>query len=677
MADQEQQPADPREDALPEIESPDFDLSDARSEFDGNDGKDLKGAETVAGDEPDGIFDLFDREFIDGARIPLDPAESAQIEEEFGQSFEQMFEDIRSDDSPPLFDSNGEPIRDSLPERSIEPEVDSSERTIPTYEPERDQEIVAPGEDEPLQDLEQEELEEEEIELPELDDLPELEAADEDGLPDEPLLSLGEFELDGLELGGFESEAEESLTLGDSELKPEEEELDFLNPDPVSLLEDDEPASELDFELDPALDLGDDADLPELSLEPEAEEESILPAGNPFASFNSPAIDSDDEDGDLPEYKPAPAPVSEDEEDDLEEISFDDSDEDEIYGEDLSGIPLAEDEDDDLAALDEFMDLALGIEPDDDDDEISEDEDFKVEELSGAEELDPFEEISIMSSEDVAQYEPSFQADDLKFVDREPEEEDPDPFAMNEPASKIELEEELDPFGPEAAALAEAAEAEKRAESEDEEEPEEEKKEKPKEKQKKPKSSKGSGIVGSLTTLLLFPWRIYSGLVRIVFGLIESAVKMLSKIPILGIPFRVLGSVLAAIPMGLKKVLVLGLLVFLVWGGTATVNSFLPKPSAEISLPDSGGAVFKDVELKEGQITGNLENTGEIILRGIPEVQVFERNFLDPGSWFNPHDLGACTGSPVEIEVSMTMRIDYSCSIESGGMLTLVPAIRE
>lgn len=688
MADQEQQPADPGEESLPEVESPDFDLSDTKSEFDGNDAEATGGAETVVGDEREGIFDLFDREFIDGARIPLDPTESAILEEEFGQSFEQMFEDIRADDSPPLFDPEGNPIRDLVPERSIAAEVESTPRSIPLYEPEDGPEISAPAKED-LQEAEEylatppENEDLEEMSLPELDDLPDLEATEEDEDSDEPLMSLEEFGLDDLELGGFDPEADQSeipeedhgidLDLADD--SDSEIEIGFLNLDPLDLAGEDQ-AEDPSYEIDPALDLGED-DPP--GLEIAAEDDDLISSGNPFASFGS-SVNSDDDEADLPAYKPNVAVSSDEDEDGLEEISFDDSDEDELYGEDFSGSPidLDEDEDEELAALDEFMDLALGIGSDDEDeDEISEDEDFKVEELSGAEELDPFEEISIMSSEDVAQYEPSFQTDDLKFVDKEPESDDPDPFSMDGDGAAAGDEEELDPFGPEAAALAEAAEAEAKQKDEEIEDPEEEKKPEPKPKKQKSKGSSGSGLIGSLTTLLLFPWRIYSTLVKLIFGLIETAVQILSKIPILGIPFRILGSILGAIPMALKKILVLGLLVFLVWGGTATVNSFLPKPSTEISLPDSGGAIFRDVELKDGQITGNLENTGEIILRGIPEVQVFERNILDPASWFTPNDLGTCAGTPVEIQVSMTMRIEYGCAIESGGMLTLVPAIQE
>ncbi len=632
MAEGKLDSADFEDSPLPGAEAPDFDLSDETSAVDGNGVGDEQQPEAGAQGEPEGIFALFDREFPEEGREPIDPVESSEFDAEFSEDFEEMFTAVKGDGSAPLFE--GQPESSASEKLKGEPEAEDpaaeededSVLPIPRSEPKR---VAPPG---PAFD------EEDELPLP--------------GELAEPELQFEEQE--PLSLDPYEDEVpliDPSVPAESYGAEPEA--LELLNLDPA-VEEEDEPPLTDDF----------------LRLDDEP-----LPLAAPEAELNLSTADEDEE------------PSSElnawnSDEEALEEFNFDDSDEDELFDMDLAAAP-DDAEDDDEDSFDEFTRIALGIEDDGDEDSISEEDDFKVEELSGAQELDPFEEIAIMSSEDVAKYQ-GFGEEELKFQDEEPLPEDPDPFAMEgEADSKFAVDKdgydplkEIDPFSEEAAALSQDSPAADFSEPEDEasEEQEAERKEKPK---KRPRSTGGSRGPGALMGILRFPWKIYSSLTTILFGLLQGLIGILAKIPLIGIPFRMLGSVLAAIPMALKRVIVLLTIVFLAWGGTSIINGFLPKPSADISLPDSGGARFIDVELKDGIVTGSIENTGDVNLLVFPQAKVFVRQILNPGTWFSPIEKGVCGGDLVEIAIDATAKVSYSCDIATDGIVSIEPLLKD
>lgn len=426
----------------------------------------------------------------------------------------------------------------------------------------------------------------------------------------------------------------------------------------------------------PSIDMRDDYDEDELDSggfgELSLDDEPLALADEPLALTPE---EPEDEDEGLPD--PSAGWETGDE---LEEVSFDDSEEEELYDEDLSGLTEDEDgEEDD--GFDDFARMALGIgDGEEDDDTVSEEDDFKVEELTSADELDPFEEIAIMSSEDVSKYEPSFGSDELKFRDEEPLPEDPDPFLMDGESPKAQADDEenlegIDPFSPEAAALSGASAARKDSgdDSSDEEEDE------PKRKQKKPKKSRpklpsaGAGLSG----LLRLPWRLISVAIDFLFGVLEALLRVLGKLPLIGIPFRVLGTALESIPPLLKRLVVVFVVGLILLVGTSIITNLFPKPTAEINLPDSGSAKISSVELKDGKISGEIQNTGDIVVHLFPKVQVAERKLFSPGSWFNPKDVGSCKGPLVDVPINGTTKFSFDCTVKLDGNSSLKPSLEE
>ena len=613
MAEGKLQPADSSEDVpLPATKAPDFDLSDESLPGDDTDESTVEQPETGAQGEPEGIFALFDREFDDGERKPIEPAESSEFDAEFSESFENMFTAVKGDGSAPLFETGEDipPVESDL--ENAEGSMPPLPRLAPEPEPQPRSTEVSP------------------------------EAMEDFSLDDEPL-----------------------------EFTPSAPTPDAVRPVPVV----------------------------------------SQPRGIPFGS----AEDDDDEDGPIsldepdeiffdiapePPAASAAAPNSELEgwgleEEGLEELNFDDSEDEEIYDRDLSGLMADEDSEEESSEdFDDFAKMALGFDDEDDDEEeIDEEDDFVVEDLTKAKELDPFEEISIMSSEDVAKYEPSFGTDELKFQEEDPlPEDDADPFAMegeNSGEDDEELPDDLDPFGDGTATSASGSKGKTRDDPElaaDDSEDDDSKssddesgdgKRAEKKEGRRPRSGSGLKAGGAIAGLLSVPWKLFSTLTGILFGVLESVIGLLGKLPLIGLPFRLLSSVLSAVPMALKRLIVLLLIVVFFWGGSALVGSFLPKPSTEVSLPDLGGASFSSVELKDGLITGEIENTGEINLFLFPEVQVSERKVLQPGSWFSPIDLGTCRGPLTEVAVDTTVKVSFSCDVATDSSSSLKPALAE
>lgn len=615
MAEGQLEPTPSEDDLpLPTVKAPNFDLSDETVERDSNDGLAEEVAEEGVGGEPEGVFDLFDREFPPGERNPIDPSESGEFDREFSESFEEMFEAIRGDDSAPLFEE---------PKAS---ETASPPKPDPTPELESEQEV------EPESDV--------------------------DFLLEKP---VGETE-DQLETDSVAVESNPE-SLEDSLLpipKPEQ------NSGPTRDISDE--LEELTLEDEFTL----DEELPTIGYE-ELDPIDLSPEDNAL-SFE----DTDDE-GSYEATSSEAAAASWDsdepplEDDSLEELNFDDSDEEELYDEDLSGLaaPTGSSDDD----FDDFAKLALGFD-DEEEEELPEDDDFTVEELNGAQELDPFDEISIMSSEDVAKYEPSFGSEELQFKDDEKLPEDDDPFGDGGfSSSSEESKEELDPFG-DGSQSKEAKNPAASKEDEDDFDPNA-----VSNRSDGGEADSGSGFklpnLGPAAGILLVPWKLFSTVIDFLFGILETVLKVLGGIPLIGLPFRVIAGILENIPAALKRVLVLVLIVLIFWGGGSLVGNLLPKPSVSISLPDSGGAKFKSVELKDGRITGEIENTGAIVLQVFPRADVSERKLFEPGTWFKPKKLGSCEGSLVEVPIDGTVKVSYDCKVAVDGKASLKPSLRE
>lgn len=420
-----------------------------------------------------------------------------------------------------------------------------------------------------------------------------------------------------------------------------------------------------------------------MSLDEQSDDESL---DADWSNFDAEYASDEDEDDELPQV--GFEELSSDEDDtvtdsdsddffsdgaewnsELEEISFDEDDEQEDDDDSLS-------DEDDIELLDEFTRIALGDDGSDEEDEEEDEDDFIIADISDTDaEPDPFEEIAIMSSEEVSEYTPSFGEEELKFEDDLPpaEDEDEDPFAMpsdgkkGKKASQDEEESlELDPFSEEAQSLQNQDSDEKDDSESDNEQDKDDK-----------GDSKGSsnsrGLVSKLISLLLFPWNLYSKLTGLAFNLLNGVLRAVGGLPIVGIPFNLLANVLSAIPMFAKKIILLAF----IGGIFSGVSLAIPSPSSSIELPDYGEAKFSGVELKDGVITGTIENKGDVIVSVFPTVEVSERKLLDVGTWFSPNRLGECTGDIVEVAIDNTAEVSFNCDIVSEGSLKIKPSLKE
>lgn len=472
---------------------------------------------------------------------------------------------------------------------------------------------------------------------------------DEDEDEEEPLLEPG-----GMYQAEEDSDMDEPLPDGFLSLNdyPEEESLEDPLPMDLGDDSDDDSAESLDTDwsnFDAEFASEEDDELPQVEIEELASDE-------PDANTDN---DSDDFFSDGADWNP-----------ELEEISFDDEQEDPAEDEVL----LSDEDDEEL--FDEFTRLALGDEDDDSDDEEDEDEedDFVIADISDTDaEPDPFEEIAIMSSEEVSEYTPSFGEEELKFEDDLPntEDEDEDPFAMPSDGKKEKKGPqdedeslEIDPFGDEAQSL-QNQESDEKDESDDKQDKNDNDDSK--------RDSNSKGLISKLISLLLVPWNIYSKLTGLAFNLLNGALRAIGGLPIVGFPFNLLANVLSAIPMFAKKIILLAF----IGGVFSGVSLVIPSPSSSIELPDYGEAKFSGVELKDGVVTGTVENKGDVIVSVYPTVEVSERKLLEIGSWFSPNPLGECTGDILEVAIDNSAEVSFNCDIVSDGSLKIKPSLKE
>lgn len=617
MANESPQPAGFEEEPLPEVKALNFDLSDQESSLDSIDAEGITPPENELQGEPEGIFSLFDREFPEGSRSPVEPSESEAFDKEFSENFDSMFEAVSKTDLPPLFNDQGQPLQspENKEESSFASKPESKSNETEDLNNESLPDLASPVTPPALGSLEGSE---------------------------EPRLEQNASSSESTAVSKLVTEGEES-TVDNLELNEAEESLPELETVHSSKEESEKVEFELKDQYDNEEESSDNEEKPLLNLFEDTEEDELS--------------DELSESWQLDES--------------LEEINFDEPDDNELDSED-------EDSEDENSDFDAFAKFALGLEEDDDESEsIDEEDDFKVEEITEDSNLDPFEDVAIMSSEEVANYQSPFGEEELKFEEAKAASEDPDPFAVNETEAEESME-EIDPFGEEAMALAgkNTESTTKDLEEASKEEPEKnERKKKPKNKRAKPQAL--NKLFSFLWTIVLFPWKIYSQLTTILFSLLEGLISLLAKIPLLGIPFKLLSGILSSVPMSVKRIVVLAVIASSLWGGTTLIGNMLPKPSSQIELPDNGGAKISAVELEDYKMKATLTNTGDIDLNVAPIVEVFERNFSDPSSWFKPKGLGICEGDFVELQIDESKSITYDCSLEVSGLASLKPTLKD
>lgn len=583
------------DESLPDVSNLEDDLSLDNSSGEDTHENDAKVAQSDSGDEPEGVFALFDSEFRRREeKMPLNPEEKTKFGEEFLLGFDEMFDSVEGGEDIPLFSANNLPSNsargNSKPARSSSSSFnpgsdDEEENEEPLYEPG----VLEFSDNLSAIDLDSESAENNEYE----------EDADEDALP-------------GVENYDVESDVDEASD-------------NYFQENPLSL------GNEEDFE-------------------------------ESFSGDNPPPNEWDD--------------IGEN----LEEINFDEDDED------LDELPddseINEDE-----LFDEFAKLALGEDEDLDDDEEEDEDDFTIADIAEDSEIDSFEEVSIMSSEEVAEYSPNFSSDDLKFQDEDLpdyEDENDDPFAMPDSKKKkqsdAEDEEiELDPFGEEAQSLQKQSESSQSKNDSDDANANSNNEDAGANSESNGNGGKSRFRLPSLRgmskliSLILFPWTIYSKLTTFAFGLLNSALRTVSVIPIIGKPFGFVANILSAIPMIAKKAILLAVIIGLASGASLA----LPKPSSTISLPDSGGAKFSGVQLKDGIVSGTIKNRGDIILSVYPSVAVSERKLLDIGSWFKPDLIGECTGDLASIAIDDSVDVSFKCDLKTDTFSKIKPSLKD
>lgn len=626
MANQSPQPADFEEEPLPEAKALNFDLSDQEKALDGIDAEGVRSPENELQGEPEGIFSLFDREFPEDSRSPVEPSESLTFDQEFSTDFDSMFENVPASETVPLFNSDGEPLtRENSGKNEVSPNAGADSRS------ETNSVVVQPNN----------ELEASNETLPKTADTE----------VEQPLPASGGKQEDWPVIPANPFERKQSPNKDNDESNDANEIEESLPQIETSSILEENKLHDEDF------------DAKRFENEVTTEDESFAEDKPLLNLFDNTEEELSNE------LSEAWSP-----DENLEEINFDSSDDE--YDE----LDSDNESEDDASDFDDFAKFALGLDQSDEEDteQIDEEDDFKVEELGTESSLDPFEDVAIMSSEEVANYKSPFGEEELKFEEAAPVSDDPDPFEMNEvnPDQNIE---EIDPFGEEAMALAESKEGKLNSEAENAEEKEDEAKPEKKKKKKNPRTTSPvlAKLFSFVWTIILVPWKIYSQLTTILFGLIEGFIKILAKIPLLGIPFKLLSNVLSSVPMAVKRIVVLAVIASTLWGGTTLISSMLPKPSAQIELPDYGGATISSVELKDAKIQGEIINTGDIDLNIAPIVEVSERKLSDPSSWFKPKGVGICEGDFIEVQINETKKISYDCSLEVSGLASLKPTLKD
>lgn len=144
--------------------------------------------------------------------------------------------------------------------------------------------------------------------------------------------------------------------------------------------------------------------------------------------------------------------------------------------------------------------------------------------------------------------------------------------------------------------------------------------------------------------------------------------EFLARIPIIGIPFKLLLNLLQKIPQVFSIVSSLFLPLLLV-GLFIIINSIIYKTEQNILLPDEGSATFNNFnyDFESKTASGVITNTGNIIVESTPVIRVYsyKPNF-NPISWLTYSLMGECVSeSTITTDIDSITELSLPCAMNS------------
>lgn len=185
----------------------------------------------------------------------------------------------------------------------------------------------------------------------------------------------------------------------------------------------------------------------------------------------------------------------------------------------------------------------------------------------------------------------------------------------------------------------------------------------PAEKKSKKKKTKGQGK-GPLAKLLRPFKTLYLKVVDLIFSILEGLLRFLSKIPLLGAPFKYLlkfTQILRLIATSLPLLAVVGVLV--------AVHFTTVPGSTTWQGPDEGVATFTSFTRGNGEVRGTITNGGPSSIEVVPQVEIYTSEWGDPASWLRPALRETCTGEPVTVDIEGEVEVAVACTPPTSGLV--------
>lgn len=181
--------------------------------------------------------------------------------------------------------------------------------------------------------------------------------------------------------------------------------------------------------------------------------------------------------------------------------------------------------------------------------------------------------------------------------------------------------------------------------------------------QKSPgKKSGGSGKGGG--NPFSFIGKMYKTLAGFLFGIINSALKILASLPIVGRIFRPILSMTRLLEkLALFMPALLLVIIFVI------VQLVVVPISSNSDLPDSGAISISKFEYDKdsGSVSALAENKGDTIADVTVDFKIYAlKPELNPITWFVPKEIAACSSEPVSVDIDGELTVDASCDAVSG-----------
>jgi len=157
---------------------------------------------------------------------------------------------------------------------------------------------------------------------------------------------------------------------------------------------------------------------------------------------------------------------------------------------------------------------------------------------------------------------------------------------------------------------------------------------------------------------------------RGIFGKFSrSLVNGLGSIPFIGKLFRPLAAI-AGIFTFILFLIPLIAIPFIIY---SIASAAVPSESTA-SGPDGAAITFSSFSYANGEVTGKLTNTGEVIANVIPTFTVWDYNPFGGGSLFAFDKITTCEGEEITADIDETVTVNFACESSPKGVATKTSA---